>query len=257
MELSPIDTMPSCTGGKVGTVSEGIGWASEKITPSKCFELLAQIKENQAMGNGPCTLRELRAQAEAERAIQKKEADRHDVTLVAAWADYIEDRRSKWSDRHLTDHLDLASAGGTKRKRGKGKTKPGPLAALMGLKLSELTPERVETWAASESKKRETRTRLSFSLLRAFIYWTARHPDYRGLASIEACTNRIRREIFPKKRAKDDCLQKEQLKSWFSAVRGLSNPVVSAYLQTLLLTGARREELAGLNGRMWISNGIQ
>ena len=34
--------------------------------------------------------------------------------------------------------------------------------------------------------------------------------------------------------------------SWFAAVRGLSNPVISAYLQALLLTGARREEMAAL-----------
>ena len=33
---------------------------------------------------------------------------------------------------------------------------------------------------------------------------------------------------------------------WFEHVRKLGNPVHAAYLQTLLLTGARREELAGL-----------
>lgn len=43
-----------------------------------------------------------------------------------------------------------------------------------------------------------------------------------------------------------DCLQKEQLKSWFMAVRQLNNPVASAYLQVLLLTGARREEISSL-----------
>lgn len=35
-------------------------------------------------------------------------------------------------------------------------------------------------------------------------------------------------------------------KSWFSAVRSLNNPIASAYLQVLLLTGARREEIASL-----------
>jgi len=43
-----------------------------------------------------------------------------------------------------------------------------------------------------------------------------------------------------------DCFQREQLPSWFAAVRRLSNPVQAAYLQALLLTGTRREELAGL-----------
>jgi integrase len=51
----------------------------------------------------------------------------------------------------------------------------------------------------------------------------------------------------PKSQAADgDGLQREQLQTWFSAVRRISNPVISAYLQCLLLTGARREELAGL-----------
>jgi integrase len=41
-------------------------------------------------------------------------------------------------------------------------------------------------------------------------------------------------------------LQREQLPVWFDAVRKINNPVISAYLQALLLTGARREELMGL-----------
>ena len=42
------------------------------------------------------------------------------------------------------------------------------------------------------------------------------------------------------------CLQRKQLPLWFEHVRKLANPVHSAYLQALLLTGARREELAAL-----------
>ncbi len=41
-------------------------------------------------------------------------------------------------------------------------------------------------------------------------------------------------------------LQREQLALWFSGVRQIANPVIAAYLQALLLTGARREELAGV-----------
>ncbi|WP_321573301.1 site-specific integrase [Burkholderia cenocepacia] len=43
-----------------------------------------------------------------------------------------------------------------------------------------------------------------------------------------------------------DSLQREQLKTWFCAVRDIENPVISAYLQGLLITGARREEWASL-----------
>ena len=52
---------------------------------------------------------------------------------------------------------------------------------------------------------------------------------------------------IPPKKAKDDCLQREQL-AWvvvpllvISIMR-----IISAYLQTLLITGARREEIAGI-----------
>ena len=43
------------------------------------------------------------------------------------------------------------------------------------------------------------------------------------------------RDELPKKSAKDDCLQREQLPAWFAAVRQIGNPVIAAYLQTALL----------------------
>lgn len=51
---------------------------------------------------------------------------------------------------------------------------------------------------------------------------------------------------MPKRAAKDDCLQREQLKPWFAKVCAIRNPTIAAYLQAALLTGARREELAAL-----------
>jgi integrase len=54
------------------------------------------------------------------------------------------------------------------------------------------------------------------------------------------------REALGRPKLKHDVLQREQLAAWFSAVRQIKNPVISAYLQTLLLTGARREEVARL-----------
>ena len=41
-------------------------------------------------------------------------------------------------------------------------------------------------------------------------------------------------------------MQREQLPAWFAAVKQINNPVISAYLQTLLLTGRRREQIAEL-----------
>jgi len=54
------------------------------------------------------------------------------------------------------------------------------------------------------------------------------------------------RQNVPKPRAKSDCLQREQLAPWFAGVRAIANAQYSAYLQALLLTGARRGELLAL-----------
>ena len=54
------------------------------------------------------------------------------------------------------------------------------------------------------------------------------------------------REALGKPKVKQDALLKEQLPAWFDAVRQLQNPVIAAYLQTLLLTGARAGEVLGL-----------
>ena len=54
------------------------------------------------------------------------------------------------------------------------------------------------------------------------------------------------KDALPKAKVKTDALQREQLAPWFKAVRSMPNRVISAYLQGVLITGARREELAGL-----------
>ncbi|MCM8594599.1 tyrosine-type recombinase/integrase [Accumulibacter sp.] len=62
----------------------------------------------------------------------------------------------------------------------------------------------------------------------------------------DACITRLARDELSKKIARDDCLQREEVQAWFAAVRQIRNPVIAAYLQTALLTGARREEVAGI-----------
>jgi len=60
---------------------------------------------------------------------------------------------------------------------------------------------------------------------------------------------------LPSSNAKEgDCLQREQLGLWFKSVNKLSNRVQSIYLQSLLLTGARRRELAELK---WVDVDFQ
>jgi integrase len=191
--------------------------------------------------------REHRAEQQAAHATRQAEARRRDVTLGEAWDEYVEARKPFWSERHYEDHLQHADKGGQPKKRGKGLTQAGPLAALRPLKLSELTGERVSAWLTQEAAERPTMAALSYRLLRAFIRWCADTPAYRGIIPDDAYKARDVKDAVPRVRAKEgDSLQREQLAAWFSAVRDIPNFVHSVYLQGLLVTGARREEWAAV-----------
>lgn len=193
------------------------------------------------------------AQLEAEaRALKDR---RESVTLGAAWPVYISARRNAkrkggkqgWSEWHVRDHENVARLGGEKKLRGKGLTEPGPLASLLDVRLADLSGKRISKWLASETAVRPTQAGLAFRLLSVFVNWCDSQPEYIGLVPAGACKAQQVRDELPSANAKDgDCLQREQLAPWFKAVRAMTNDVQSAYLQTLLLTGARRRELASL-----------
>ena len=188
------------------------------------------------------------AEQRAKRKAARMEAQRHTLTLGDAWPLYLAARKAKWSERHYQDHLRLAAPGGEKRRVGGGLTVAGPLATLMPLPLAELTASKIAEWLKTEAIKRPTSAAQSYRKLRTFIRWAADMPEYGGLIALEAYSARIVRDAVPSSRAKEgDCLQREQLPAWFEAVRKIHNPVISTYLQALLLTGARREEMAGLH----------
>jgi integrase len=188
--------------------------------------------------------REQKKERIAASEAKKEEERQHDVTVSEAWDTYLKARKPKWGARTYADHVALASLGGVAFKRGTGVAKPGPLAALMPLKLRDLTPECVAAWLEDENTRRPTRAALAYRLLRAFLRWAASMPDFKTAAQVEAVGTRIAKDHVHRAKPKEaDSLQREQLATWFAAVRQL-NPVASAYLQALLLTGARREELA-------------
>ncbi len=189
-------------------------------------------------------------QAEAQAAaaeVVRVEEQRHDLILSAVWAAYVEDCKRFWGDRHYRMHLLLAARGGEIKKCGAGLTKPAPLASLMPLKLTELTAPTVAAWLRREVAKRATNAHQSFRLLKTFAKWADDQPAYAGAIPAGVFTHSsVTREIPASKAKADDCLQKEYLPAWFKAVRQVRNKTIAAYLQTLLLTGARRNELATL-----------
>ncbi len=186
-------------------------------------------------------------QAEARR----QEARRRVLTFEDVWPEYLKAHKSKWSERHYQDHVRLSAKGGEQRKRSHKLTTAGPLSSLMPLPLPELTSARITAWLEKESATRPTSAAQSYRLLRAFIRWTDGETDseknYAGLIPSEAYSAKKVKAAVPRNRAKEgDCMQREQLPIWLGAVRQIRNPIISAYLQALLLTGARREEMAAL-----------
>ena len=187
------------------------------------------------------------ASNEAKTVKAKRQALRESVTLGGAWAEYLKDRKSKWSNGHYNDHVHLAQIGGEAKKRGKGLTAPGVLTSLLALPLAELTGDKLAEWLETEVETRPALAALAFRLLRAFATWAADHKDYRGLIPEGAFQTRTVRDVLPKAETKEgDSLQREQLPAWFSAVKSIHNSVTRAYLQCLLLTGARRREMSAL-----------
>ena len=194
--------------------------------------------------------RELERQQQADRAAAKAAAAVQAATVGEAWAAYVAERTPHWGELHRKDHERLTRAGGEVAKRGtrgRGVTIAGPLHPLLGLPLRELTAPTVEAWATREAQTRPTAARLAWRLLKAFLGWCAEQPEYAPvLPSTNPAKTKKAREALGKAKAKDDSLLKEQLPAWFDAVRSISNPAVAAYLQTLLLTGARPGEVLAM-----------
>jgi len=186
-------------------------------------------------------------------AIVAKQAEsaRQAVTVGDAWAAYVLARSHKWGESSQRDHAQAIKPGGERitrgRKAGQGEyTLPGMAHPLLPVRLLDLTPARITTWMQDNNARGATQAAKIFRLVRAFLGWCAERPEYAGLVHADACrTSEVRDQVQAVK-TKGDSLRREQLSLWFEHVRKLPNPVQAAYLQALLLTGARREELAGL-----------
>lgn len=205
--------------------------------------------------------KEQRAKADANRAASKRKA----MLVSEAWDAYIAHHRARWGARHLADHKNLTQTGGQTKKRGKGKTVQGVLRPLLDMRLGDITADTLMAWQRQEAATRANSARQGFELFRTFWRWCASHRDYRAAIDAAAVESKdLRQEVADRKTKRFDVLEKGQLPAWFAAVRGLNNATASAYLQALLLTGARREEMAALRwkdidfqwGSLWIKDKV-
>lgn len=231
------------------TIGSPAAW-SIPDAQAKARELQRLIDE----GKDPRELkRDALAAAQAQSAAvvaAAAEAAAQALTVGEVWAAYLEARRPYWGERHYVDHIALVRAGGKTAKRGtrgRGVTIAGPLHPLLALALRDLTAPVIEAWAAREAQTRPTAARLAWRCLKAFLSWCAEQPEYAPvLPSVNPAKTKKAREALGKAGVKQDALLREQLRAWFEAVHGIGNPTVAAYLQTLLMTGARPGEVLAM-----------
>lgn len=216
----------------------------------KARELQREIDE----GRDPRQLKRdaaaARVAAVAQDAQDKVAARAQVVTVGDAWPLYLANGKGKrakvWKPRYRADLETMAAAGGVPKKRGKGLTRPGPLHPLMSWTLVSIGEDRLAAWHSAEAEAGPHQAARALMMFRGFLRWCSTRPEYRDLADRDAAAAPAVVESLPTGKKRTDALETAQVAPWWAAVDSLPNRTASVYLRALLLTGARREELAGL-----------
>ncbi|MDQ0027757.1 integrase [Variovorax paradoxus] len=194
--------------------------------------------------------REVERQQQADKVQAARDAAARSLTVSDLWPTYLTEgrpkRRAAWKPRYLSDLKKMASAGGEKKKRGLGLTRSGPLYPLQALALHEVNEDRLKAWYDAEARSGEHQAARALMMFRGFLRWCAAQPKYRGLIDRAAGSAPAIAENLPATKRRTDALEAAQLPGWFEGIQILPNQTAACYLQCLLLTGARREELAAL-----------
>ncbi|UBB18599.1 tyrosine-type recombinase/integrase [Comamonas odontotermitis] len=193
---------------------------------------------------------ELDRQAQVAREAQSVQEKAKALTVGELWPEYLETGRPKrkdaWKPRYLDDLKKMATPGGEKKKRGQGLTRPGPLFPLMALPLASVDEDVLKSWYDQETLAGKHQAARALMMFRGFLRWCSSKPEYRALTHREAGRAPAILENLPPTTHRIDKLLPEQIAGWWASVEQLPNLVHSVYLRALLLSGARREEVAAL-----------
>ena len=224
------------------TIGSPAAW-SIPDAQAKARELQRLIDE----GKDP---RDLKREALAAHAEKQAAAAAQALTVGEVWPLYLENgkpkRRDSWKPRYRADLEAMAAPGGEKKKRGQGTTRPGPLYPLLALPLAGVNEDTLKSWYDREAVAGKHQAARALMMFRGFLRWCAARPEYRELTDREAGKAAAIVESLPSSTRRTDALEAAQVLGWWAGVEQLSNRTASAYLRALLLTGARREELAAL-----------
>ena len=224
------------------TIGSPAAW-SITDAQAKARELQRLIDE----GKDP---RDLKREALAAHAEKQAAAAAQALTVGEVWPLYLENgkpkRRDSWKPRYRADLEAMAAPGGEKKKRGQGTTRPGPLYPLLALPLAAINEDTLKSWYDREAVAGKHQAARALMMFRGFLRWCAARPEYRNLTDRDAGKAAAIVESLPSTTRRTDALEAAQVPGWWAGVEQLSNRTASAYLRSLLLTGARREELAAL-----------
>ena len=219
---------------------------------AKARELQRQIDE----GHDPrdikrAAIAEKVQREQAEAATRATEAAKA-VTVGDLWPLYLTEgrpkRRDAWKPRYRADLEAMATPGGEPKKRGKGTTRPGPLYPLLALALVDVNEDTLKIWHDKEAKAGKHQAARALMMFRGFMRWCSTKPEYRALIDRDAGRAAAILDTLPSTSGskRKDALEAAQVAGWWQGVEQLNNRTASVYLRALLLTGARREEMAAL-----------
>ena len=184
-----------------------------------------------------------------QQALRANEAARA-ITVGELWPMYLVQGRPKrkdgWKPRYRADLEAMARPGGAQKKRGQGVTRPGPLYPLLALPLAGVNEDALKDWYDREALSGKHQAARALMMFRGFLRWCITRPEYRSLADRSAGSAPAILENLPANTRRTDALDAAQVPGWWAGTEQLGNRTASAYLRSLLLTGARREEMAAL-----------
>jgi integrase len=224
------------------TIGKPDAWTIPKAQ-EKARELQRMIDE----GRDP---REVKAEKTAADVARREAATVNAVTVGEIWPRYLTEgspkRKDAFKPRYLNDLKTMSREGGVKKLRGQGVTRPGVLYPLMKLPLSQVNEDTLLNWFNRESLAGKHQAARGLMMFRGFLRWCAARPEYRAVTDRDAGRSAAIVEALPQVTKRTDCIEEAQLPGWFAGVERLENRTMAAYLKGLLLTGARREELAAI-----------
>ena len=208
--------------------------------------------ELKMMVDGGTDPRELERQQQAAKSASKAAATAQAVTVGDIWPRYLAEgkpkRKEAFKPRYRADLEAMAAPGGVKKVRGQGLTRPGVLYPLLALPLGSINEDTLKSWFDREAVAGRHQAARGLMMFRGFLRWCSAKPEYRAMTNRDAGRAAAILDELPStsENKRTDCLEAAQLPGWFSGADTLENRTIATYLKGLLVTGARREELAAI-----------